>query len=315
MKKILVIHYSQSGQLTEVTRSILAPLRASGEVEIHEEAIRPLTPYPFPWGFFTFLDAFPETVQLIAPAVEPLTIAEDAPFDLIILAYQVWYLSPSPPITAFLTSEAGRKLLAGKPVITVIACRNMWLMAQETVKRLLREAGATLVDNLTFVDRAPVLATLITTPRWLLTGKREGFLGLPRAGVSAEDIAGAARFGHALVDALGENREKTGQAMLTGLAATSVDPAIIMSEKAGYRAFRIWSKLLCRIGRPGQWRRRPALLIFVAYLLTMIVTVVPFTLLLRQLLTPFFRKRLAALKTAYEEPSGSASHNLSKYPP
>ena len=55
------------------------------------------------------------------------SVRADEQFDLVILAYQVWYLAPSGPITAFLKSEAGRRLLHGRPVVTVIACRNMWL--------------------------------------------------------------------------------------------------------------------------------------------------------------------------------------------
>jgi hypothetical protein len=288
-------------------------LREVEEVRVHEEVLRPISPYPFPWSFFTFLDAFPESVRLDPPPIEPLTGAADESFDLVILAYQVWFLSPSLPVTSFLTSDAGRRLLAGKPVVTVVACRNMWLMAQETVKRLLQEAGAHLVDHVAFVERANVLATLITTPRWLLTGRRDDFLGLPRAGIAEADIAGASRFGRALADALRNDSEKTGKPMLTGLRAAIVDPAIIMSERTGHRAFRIWSGFVRRFGKAGQLRRRPVLALFVCYLIVMIVTVVPLSLVLRRALSPLLRKRLVAMKTAYEQPSGSEGFNLARY--
>lgn len=313
VKKILVVHYSQTGQLADVVHSLLAPLRNQAEVQIHEEVLQPVQGYPFPWSLFSFLDVFPESVRLNPAPIEELTIAADESFDLIVIAYQVWYLSPSQPITAFLTGAAGRKLLAGKPVVTVVACRNMWLIAQDTVKHLLLEAGAKLVDHVAFIDRANVLATLITTPRWLLTGRRDAFLGLPRAGVAVEDIAGAVRFGKALADALRENGEKTGQPMLTGLRAAVVDPAMVMSERAGHRAFRVWSGLIQRFGKPGQWRRRPVLALFVCYLLVMIVTVVPLSLLLRRLFSPLLRTRLAAWKASYELPSGSDESRLSLY--
>jgi hypothetical protein len=294
-------------------QSLLGPLRQTENVHIREEVLKPVSAYPFPWPLFDFLDAFPESVRLDPPAIEPLTVDADERFDLIVLAYQVWYLSPSPPITAFLTSAAGRKLLSGRPVVTVVSCRNMWLMAQETVKRLLHEAGAHLCDNLAFVDRANVLATLITTPRWLLTGRRDNFFGLPRAGVAAEDITGAARFGRALADALAEDREQTRAPMLTGLRAAAVDPAMIMSERAGHRAFRVWSGIIRRFGKPGQWQRRPMLAVFVVYLIVMIVTVVPLSLILRRVLAPLLRKRLDALKAYYEQPSGNADFRLSRY--
>lgn len=313
IKKVLVVHYSQTGQLTSIVQALLAPLRGSAGVEIHETVLKPVVPYPFPWSFFRFLDVFPESVRLDPAPIQALDLPPDEHYDLIVLAYQVWYLSPSPPITAFLTSAEGRRVLQGRPVVTVVACRNMWLMAQETVKRLLAEAGAKHTDHIAFVDRAQVLATLITTPRWLLTGRREGFWGLPRAGVRDEDVAGAARFGKALAEALREDRETRGEPMLRGLRAAVVDPAMLMSERAGQRAFRAWSGLVRACGKPGQWQRRPVLLLFVAYLVLMILTVVPLSLLLRKLLAPLLRARLALAKATHELPSGSGEERLAEY--
>ncbi|KAB2844016.1 MAG: dialkylresorcinol condensing enzyme [Burkholderiales bacterium] len=313
MKKVLVVHYSQTGQLTSIVQAMLAPLRGAVGVEVHEAVLKPVVPYPFPWPFFSFLDVFPESVRLDPAPIQTLGLPPDEHYDLVVLAYQVWYLSPSAPITAFLAGAEGRRLLQGRPVVTVVACRNMWLMAQETMKRLLAEVGAKHTDHVAFVDRAPVLATLITTPRWLLTGRREGFWGLPRAGVRAEDVAGAARFGKALAEALGEGRETRGEPMLRGLRAAVVDPALLMSERAGHRAFRAWSGLVRACGKPGQWQRRPVLLLFLAYLVLMILTVVPLSLLLRKVFAPLLRARLAVAKAAHELPSGSGEERLAEY--
>ncbi len=63
------------------------------------------------------------------------------------LAYQVWFLSPSLPVTAFLKSAAAA-VLKDTPVITFIACRNMWLSAQEKMKVMLRDAGAEIREVL-----------------------------------------------------------------------------------------------------------------------------------------------------------------------
>src|SRR5262245_38849779 len=182
MKRVLVVHFSQTGQLARIVSRLVAPLAgASGEIEVVAEVLHPRAPYPFPWPLLRFFDAMPEAVLLDPPALEPLRA--NGNFDLVVLAYQVWFLSPSGPVTAFLKSEEGKRLLRDRPVVTVIGCRNMWLNAQETVKRLIHEAGGELRDNVVFTDRAPTLATLITTPLWLLTGKREGFFGLPPAGI------------------------------------------------------------------------------------------------------------------------------------
>lgn len=283
MKRVLLVHFSQTGQLARAARQLVSPLAQAHDVELVEEVLRPRRPYPFPWPFWRFLDAMPETVLLEAPELEPLAVRTDEHFDLVVLAYQVWYLAPSGPMTAFLKSEVGRALLRGRSVITVIACRNMWLLAQETAERLIAEAGGQLRDNVVFTDRGSTLASFITTPRWLLTGKRDAFWGLPAAGVADEDIASADRFGQALLAALRTDRERIAAPLLAGLRAASVDPRLIFSERAGKRAFSAWSRLIRLGGPPGAAGRLPLLALFCVYLVTMIVVVVPPSLLLQRL--------------------------------
>src|SRR3989338_115230 len=158
MIRILALYYSQTGQLTRVVRSMTAPLEGRADIQIVWQNLQPKRPYPFPWPFLDFLDVFPESVHMVPPEMEPVSFDPDAHFDLVILAYQVWFLSPSLPITGFLRSPAAR-VLKGKPVITLIACRNMWLTAQEKVKALLVERGARLIDNVVLVDPGPAWAT------------------------------------------------------------------------------------------------------------------------------------------------------------
>jgi hypothetical protein len=303
MKRVLVVHFSQSGQLARVVRRLVSPL-AAGDVELVEEVLRPRVPYPFPWPVWRFLDAMPETVLLEAPALEPFSVRADERFDLVVLAYQVWFLAPAGPMTAFLRSETGRRLLAGRPVVTAIVCRSMWLAAQETVKRLIQEAGGQLRDNVVFTDRGGTLATFITTPRWLLTGRRDGFWGLPPAGVADEEIAGADRFGRALLNALRSNREREDAPMLNGLGAARVDPRLILSERTGRRAFSFWSRLIRLGGPPGSATRIPLLALFCVYLIAMIATVVPASLLLQRLMRPLLARRLESQQAYFELPSG-----------
>ncbi|HUQ26457.1 MAG TPA: dialkylresorcinol condensing enzyme [Burkholderiales bacterium] len=304
MKRILVVHFSQTGQLARIVRRLLSPFAGATDVEVIEEVLRPRSPYPFPWPLLRFFDAMPEAVLLDPPALEPLAVRADERFDLVVLAYQVWFLAPSSPVTAFLKSDEGRRLLRGRPVVTVIGCRNMWLNAQETVKQLIQDAGGELRDNVVFTDRAPTLATLITTPRWLLTGRRDGFLGLPPAGIAEADIAGAERFGHALVHALRDGREKGSAPMLAGLGAARVDPRLIFSERAGKRAFGVWSRIIRLGGKPGSLLRLPLVALFCLYLVAMILAVVPASLLLQRLLRPLLARRLESQKTYFEAPSG-----------
>jgi hypothetical protein len=312
-KRILVPLYSQSGQLSQITQQILAPLQESGEFEIKILELKPLTPYPFPWPFFRFLDAFPESIYQVAPPLESLALSESDEFDLIILPYQVWYLAPSLPITALLQDPAFQRVAKGKPVITVIACRNMWHLAQEKLKTSLQSIGARLLDNVVLTDQGGTFATFITVPRWLWTGKSDPFWGLPAAGVHPDEIQRSRRFGFALRDALRLDQEKDSGPLLSGLSAVIAEPTLLVSEKAATRSFMIWGKLVRAMGQPGRGARVPILFLYVIFLKILIITVVPLSLLLQLLLRPFLRRKLLAAKHYFEAPSGSGNERLKLY--
>ena len=311
MKRVLVVHYSQTGQLSQAVAALIQPLRDAGH-QVHETLLVPQQAFPFPWSPLKFLDAFPESVQLAPRPLRALNLPADAEFDLIVLAYQAWYLSPSQPMTAFLQSADAARLLRGKPVVTLVACRNMWLMAQEKMKALISAAGGELRDHIALTDPPEhAISTFITTPRWLLTGRRNAFWGLPAPGIPVEELQGTARFGLALAQALDRDAEHQPSPMLSGLRAAPVDIKLILSEHAGHRAFKAWSRLLRAIGAPGSGVRQPFLVLFAVYLVLMILTVVPISRLLQILLAPLLRPRLLRLQNYYEAPSGSADFNLS----
>ncbi|MBI5886640.1 MAG: dialkylresorcinol condensing enzyme [Deltaproteobacteria bacterium] len=312
-KRVLVLHYSQTGQLTRAARSMMAPLEGRGDIEVVWAEMRPATPYPFPWPFFAFLNVFPESVHMDAPRMRPLGILPGERFDLVILAYQVWFLSPALPITGFLKSEDAR-LLAGKPVITFIVCRNMWLTAQEKVKRLLAAAGARLIDNVVLVDQGHPLATFVTTPRWLWTGRKNGFWGVfPPAGVSEADINGAARFGRAIVDALTRAGGRLDASILHGMGAVRVNSGYVASERLAHRSFYVWGRLLRAIGPQESWLRKAMLLVYAVFLIVMILTLVPLGIVIRACLKPLIKKRLDAEVRRLEEPSGSGTERIEGY--
>jgi hypothetical protein len=313
IKRVLVLNYSQTGQLTEITKRIVEPLQQDSGIAVHIETLLPLRPFPFPWSFFRFLDAFPESAHMVPPQLQPLTLTGDEDFDLVILPYQVWFLAPSQPVTAFLKHPLAKKLLAGKPVVTVIACRNMWMLAQEKMKALLQDCGARLLDNVALVDPSPTMATLFTMPLWLWSGKRDYFKFLPRAGVDEKSVLEARRFGLALHDALHKDEERGNAPLLSGLKAADSDPSLLFSEKAATRSFFVWGKLLRAAGAPGNLSRYPFLVLYVIFLITLILTVVPLSLIIQLLLRPFLRRRFAELKQRFDLPSGSGAERMSLY--
>jgi hypothetical protein len=313
MTRILILYYSQTGQLTRAVRSLMAPLAERPDVELVWQEVLPQQPYPFPWGFFSFLDAFPESVYLDPPAMRPVAFDPDSRFDLVVLAYQVWFLSPSLPITGFLKSPAAR-VLKDTPVISLIGCRNMWLSAHGKMQALLAACGARLIDNVVLVDQAPPWATFVTTPRWLLTGKKDGFWGIfPPAGISEGDIRGAERFGRALADSLHLLQSTAGTSLLSGLGAVKVNPGYIAGEKIAHRSFLLWGRLLRSIGGPGSIVRRAVLLVYVIFLVSMILTVVPLGILVRVLLRPLMTRHMDEEVARLERPSGSSAERMAKY--
>lgn len=110
MKKVLVIYYTQSGQLESIAQNIAKPFLDSEEIDVTFYQIQLEKPFPFPWNKDSFFDAFPESFLQIPTALKP--VPEDilnTKFDLVLFNYQVWYLSPSIPINSFLKSGEAKK--------------------------------------------------------------------------------------------------------------------------------------------------------------------------------------------------------------
>lgn len=269
--KILVLYYTQSGQLKEVLDAMLKPLSEMETIDIHFEALVPRPAYPFPWPSHDFFDSFPESFQEIACDMAPLGIDPEADYDLIILGYTVWYLSPSIPVSSFLQSPMAGRLLKDRPVVTVVACRNMWLMAQEKVKQWIQDAGGQLKGNIVLADRAMNLVGVATIVHWMFTGKKEPpFSGFPRPGVSDEDIRDACRFGPLLKDPASLD-----QTRLNSLGAVHVVPSYILFEKRIDKIFGLWSTFIRQKGGPGDPRRRARVRAFFYYLLAAIFIIAP----------------------------------------
>ncbi len=286
--------------------SLVEPLRNDPNVALTIETLRPKQAYPFPWPVLRFFDTFPEAIYLDPPELEPLQVDANERFDLVILGYQVWFLSPALPVTGFLKSDAARKLLKDTPVVTVVACRDMWLMAQEQMKLLLAACHARLVGHVALVDEAGSIGSFLATPLWVMSGKKGPKLGglIPRAGVSEADIRASRRFGERIANALEQEKPLDG-ALLANLGAVKVNERLISSERAIRSGFRIWGRLLRALGPQGAPQRKPVLLLYILWLVAMILTVVPLAALLKALFAPLTRKRIAAQKAYYGSPSGS----------
>lgn len=303
MKKVLVVSHSQSGQLAKFVELATAPLRQSDEVKVDYHCVEPVNKYPYPWSFYPFFDAFPEAIYMNGCEVKPAENLEEE-YDLVIIGYTVWFLSPSIPMTGFLKTAQAKRLIKDKPVITLIACRDMWVMAQEKIKAVIAELGGTLIDNAVLTDQGGSIYAFITTPRWLLTGKKDPFWIFPAAGVSEQDLQESERFGHRLVSALENDLEKKKEPLLKNLNAVTVNGKLIGSEKIATRSFMVWGKLIQKSGKPGSFPRKIVITIYAVFLALMVLTLVPINLLVKKLISPFRKKAVEESITYYEKPSG-----------
>jgi hypothetical protein len=289
-KKILVISFSQSGQLDRIIASLLAPLRSSVQVDIIETKLIPVTPFRYPWSTYRFLDVFPEAFRGIPCPLEPLKLNLDDRYDLVILAYQVWYLAPSIPISSFLQSPEARKLLKNTPALTIVGCRNTWIRAHERVKDYLRAADARLVGHIALADKAYQLVGLTTMVYWMRTGRKDRMLGIfPKPGVSEQDIARCSTFGRIVAQFLPCPRFPNIQDRLNELSACKVIPHFMFLENRGAKVFDIWSRLIMKRGAQGDPRRGRLLRIFGCYVLCLILLFSPIAFLLYYATLPFRR--------------------------
>ncbi|GGM85813.1 dialkylrecorsinol condensing protein DarA [Dyadobacter beijingensis] len=285
MKNILVVNYSQSGQLNEIIDQFLQPFAPE---TIERLEIFPAKPFVFPWTTDEFFDKMPECVQEDPIELQPLHFGAEK-YDLIVLGYQPWFLSPSLPVTSFLKSQAFKRLAGGgTPIVTVIGGRNMWLNSQESIKKLIADAGGRLVGNIPLMDRVSNLVSAVTILHWMLTGRKDRKWGIfPKPGVSDEDIRSASRFG-AIVKRAFDKREYAGlqtEIMSTGLITIPTD--ILFIEGRAKKLFRIWANLIKTKGTTPEKRKR-LVGFFKYYLLVALFMVAPVLVTAyRLLIAPF----------------------------
>ena len=298
MKNVLVVYYSQTGQLESIARNIAKPLLESGEINVIFHEIQLEKPFPFPWNNEAFFDAFPESFLQIPTALKPIpTEILNTKFDLILLNYQVWYLSPSIPINSFLKSSDAKTLLNNTPVITISGSRNMWIMAQEKIKKLVKQNNAQLKGNIALVDRAGNLISVVTIFDWMFTGIKRKYLGIfPIPGVSDKDVKESSKFGKAILSCLKNNNLENLQSKLVALDAVRVKPFLITVDRTGNNIFNIWSNFIIK----KEKSRKTWLKVFKIYLLFAIWVISPIVYLFYLIFYPLMINKISKEKSYYK---------------
>ena len=295
-KKILAIYYTQSGQMREIINSFTAPLIEAG-VSVEKAGIKPVTDYDFPWTGKRFFSVMPSCVLGVPEPLEPLNLKEKS-YDLIILGYQPWFLSPSIPCNSLLQNAEFRALLKDTPVLTISAARNMWINAFVRVRNLLHGAGAKFVGNIALVDRHPNPVSFVTIFYWMLSGKKERYLNLfPKPGISEKDIAHTREFGKTIVNYMHLNTWDGMQDELLKQKAVEIKYSLMFIEARAKPIFAVWARFIAK-----RKNRTPWLTVFKYYLFIALFLGAPVLLTLDALfLKPFLSKKIRTKKLNYSQ--------------
>ncbi|MDP4148384.1 MAG: hypothetical protein Q8927_08450 [Bacteroidota bacterium] len=295
-KKVLAIYYSQSGQLGEIIEYFIKPFERAG-FPVEKVRITPVTDYPFPWTGERFFRVMPDCVLSVPTALQSFTLKESS-YDLIILGYQAWFLSPSIPSNSLLQNERFRGLLKDTPVITITGARNMWMNAFDRVRQALLGAGAKLVGNIALVDRHPNPISFITIFHWMMHGRKDKYLNIfPVPGVAAADIAHTERFGALALPCLRHNDWSGLQRELLKQGAVAYKYKLMFIEARARGIFLAWAKFISARRKKRTW-----LAAFKYYLLIALFLGAPVLLAVDALfIKPFSTKRIKAKKQYYLE--------------
>jgi hypothetical protein len=290
MKNVLVIYYSQSGQLESIARNIAKPLLNSDNINVTFHEIQLEKPFPFPWNKEAFFDVFPESFLQIPKALKAVSPEIlNTRYDLILLHYQVWYLTPSIPINSFLKSPEAKIILNNIPVVTINGSRNMWVMAQEKIKVLLKENKAILKGNIALVDRVGNLISVITIVQWMFSGVKKRYLGIfPLPGVSEKDIQESSKYGKAILSSLNENNYEQLQNQLVTLGGVKISSYLVEVDKTANKIFNKWSNFI----NNRKKTRKTWLKVFNVYLLLAIWLISPIVYILHVFMYPFKTKKI-----------------------
>lgn len=295
MKKVLFIHFSQSGQLTDILHQFALPFK---EVDLDFINFKPKSEFPFPWNPDSFYSAMPETVTEVPTELHPIAFKHQK-YDLIVLGYQPWFLSPSLPTSSLLQHESFQKIVANTPVFTIIGARNMWLNAQKSIVNHIQNAGGHLIGNVALVDKSPNLLSAVSIAHWMMTGKKEKKWGIfPKPGISDTDISNASTFGNLLYEALENNNFNDLQHQVIKNGGAEIKTNILFIEGRAKKIFQIWAKVILKKDQASRnfWVR-----FFRGYLNFALFCVAPIVLTIYNLLVrPLSIKQIKRDKEKYQ---------------
>jgi len=293
-KKVLAVFYSQSGQLEEIIDHFTMPFREAG-FSVEKLRIYPESDYPFPWTGKSFFSVMPECVNQVPGQLLPISFKESR-YDLIILGYQAWFLSPSIPSNTLMFDLRFREIAKNTPVITITGARNMWLSAMEKIKPVLRSMEARLVGNIALVDRHHNFISFITIFHWMFKAKKDRYLNIfPIPGVSEADILNTKNLGTTAIPYLESSNWQGFQEEMVKQGAVPVKYNLMFIESKASKIFKVWAGIISKRKKRDAW-----LVAFKYYLLIALFIAAPIILTVDAIFfKPFLSGRIKRQKQYY----------------
>lgn len=265
-KKVLIVYYSNSGDVLRSLRALVSPIEAAGH-DVHWAEIRTKPAFPFPWEGYDFFNVLPETIAGYPPALEAPELP-NTQFDLVILGAQVWFLSPSLPIQAFLAAPEAASL-RGCRVLLMLSCRQMWRLAHRRLRGAIVACGARHSDTIVMKHRGELIS-LLTTPHSLLRTKRAKLPLLPIGGLDEDQLAQLPVLGQRVAEA--SEKWSGADPLITGTEESDGRNWSAIAEWLGLGYFKIWSTSARAAGTYAAWLRKP-IMYFFAYLFLLLIPV------------------------------------------
>jgi hypothetical protein len=293
-KKVLAVFYSQSGQLEQIIDHFTLPFTQAGAM-VEKLRVYPEQPYPFPWTGKSFFSVMPDCVLQVPGKLQPFSFKESK-YDLIILGYQPWFLSPSIPSNTILFDPLFRELAKNTPVITITGARNMWLSSMEKIKPVFKNMDAQLVGNIALVDRHHNFVSFVTIFYWMFKAKKERFLNIfPVPGVSEQDILNTKAYGETAIPYLEKGNWQGFQEEMVNQGAVPVKYALMFIESKARKIFKVWAGIISRRKKRDGW-----LVAFKYYLLIALFIAAPIILTVDAIFfKPFLSGRIKRQKQYY----------------
>ena len=293
-KKVLAVFYSQSGQLEQIIDQFTQPMTEAG-VTVEKLRIYPAQAYPFPWTGKSFFSVMPDCVNQVPGELQPFEFKETH-YDLIILGYQAWFLSPSIPSNTLMFDPRFREIAKNTPVITITGARNMWLSAMEKIKPVLKSMDARLVGNIALVDRHHNFVSFVTIFHWMFKAKKDRFLNIfPVPGVSEADILNTKTYGSTAIPYLEKANWQGFQEEMVKQGAVPVKYNLMFIESKARKIFKVWAGIISKRKKRDAW-----LVAFKYYLLIALFIAAPIILTVDAILfKPFLSGRIKRQKQYY----------------